>query len=99
MIKSFAKINLFLNVLKKNKSGLHNIQSNTILVKLFDKIKITTINKKKDLITFNGKFKKDINNKDNSILSALNLLRQKNLINRNNNIKLLLTRKSLFLLD
>ena len=59
MIKSFAKINLFLNVLKKNKDGLHNIQSNTILVKLFDKIKIKKINKKKDLITFNGKFKKE----------------------------------------
>lgn len=93
MIKSFAKINLFLNVLKKNKDGLHNIQSNTILVKLFDKIKIIKINKKKDLITFNGKFKKDINNKDNSILSALNLLRQKNLINRNNKYKIIIDKK------
>ena len=35
--KSFAKINLFLNVGKKfNKTGLHNIQSLVCLINLFD---------------------------------------------------------------
>ena len=39
--KSFAKINLFLNVGKKfNKTGLHYIQSLVCLINLFDEIKI-----------------------------------------------------------
>ena len=39
-IKSFAKINLTLNVGKKLNSGLHNIQTNSILIDLHDQIKI-----------------------------------------------------------
>ena len=39
--KSFAKINLFLNVGKKiNKTGLHNIQSLVCLINLFDSMSL-----------------------------------------------------------
>ena len=62
MIKSYSKINLFLKVLKKNNSGLHNIQSTTMIVDLHDKISIKKINKKKDELIFTGPFKKNINN-------------------------------------
>ena len=63
MIKSFAKINLFLNVLKKNKDGLHNIQSNTVLINLYDQIEIKKINEKKDKINFTGRFKENVKKK------------------------------------
>ena len=49
MIKSFSKINLSLRVLKKLKIGLHDIQSNTVLLNLYDVIKINKINRKKIL--------------------------------------------------
>ena len=39
-IKSFAKINLTLNVGKKLNSGLHNIQTNSILIDLHDQIEM-----------------------------------------------------------
>ena len=44
MIKSFSKVNLFLKVLKKNRDKLHNIQSNTVLINLYDQIEIKKIN-------------------------------------------------------
>ena len=48
-IKSFAKINLFLNVGKKiNKTNLHDIQSLVCLVNLSDEIKIQKSKNKKD---------------------------------------------------
>jgi hypothetical protein len=55
------KINLFLKVLSKNSEGLHNIQSNVMLLDLNDQIKIRNINKKHDEIKFVGQFKKNIN--------------------------------------
>ena len=39
-IKSFSKINLTLRVLKKLKNGMHNIETNSTLVNLFDEINI-----------------------------------------------------------
>mgnify|MGYP001406348713 FL=1 len=55
-IKSYAKLNLSLRVGKKLNSGLHNIQTNTFLINLHDKILIKKNKKKKDRITFNGPF-------------------------------------------
>ena len=49
-IKSFSKINLTLRVLKKLKNGMHNIESNSVLVDLYDEISIK--NNKKDKIIF-----------------------------------------------
>ena len=47
MIKSYSKINLSLRVLKKLKTGMHDIQSNSVLVDLHDKIYVTNSKKKK----------------------------------------------------
>ena len=40
-IKSFSKINLTLRVLKKLKSGMHDIETNSMLVNLYDEIFIS----------------------------------------------------------
>ena len=77
MIKSYAKINLSLRIIGKKKNKLHNIQSNILLINLFDEIKIKKINCDKDNILFSGPFSKDVNNTKNSISEALNLLRVK----------------------
>ena len=70
--KSFAKINLFLNVGKKfNKTGLHNIQSLVCLINLFDGI-ISDSDEK----LINAKIKNVLNNsisKDfDGLVSVLN---------------------------
>ena len=44
-IKSFSKINLTLRVLNKLKNGMHNIETNTTLVDLFDEISVKKIKK------------------------------------------------------
>jgi len=58
ILKSFSKINLTLNVNKKLKKGLHNIQSYFCLINLFEKKKIKRIKGKKDKKKFKGKFAK-----------------------------------------
>jgi 4-diphosphocytidyl-2-C-methyl-D-erythritol kinase len=80
MIKSYSKINLFLNVLKKNDKGLHDIQSSVMLLDLYDQISLKKINKNKDRIEFIGRFKKNINKNTNTISKSLFLLRKHNLI-------------------
>ncbi len=55
-IKSYSKINLTLRVLKKSKKGLHDIETNSTLINLFDEIVIKK--SEKDVIKFKGKFKK-----------------------------------------
>lgn len=83
MIKSFSKINLSLRVLKKLNNGLHNIQSNSLLINLCDNIIIKKINYSKDLVFFKGKFKKFVKQKDNTVIKTLNGLRSKKLIKGN----------------
>ena len=79
ILNSYAKVNLFLKVGKKfKKSKLHNIQSLVFLISLNDKIVIQKIFGARDIIKFEGKFKKNINKKNNSIKKALMLLRKKN---------------------
>ncbi len=79
-LKSFSKINLSLNVNKRLKSGLHEIQSHFCLIDLFDEIKIKKNKKFKDEVNFFGKFSKKIDKKDNSILQTLKLLRKNKLV-------------------
>jgi 4-diphosphocytidyl-2-C-methyl-D-erythritol kinase len=93
MIKSYSKINLFLKVLSKNSEGLHNIQSNVMLLDLNDQIKIRNINKKHDEIKFIGQFKKHIDPKNNSITKSLNLLRKYNVINKRIRYKIHILKK------
>ena len=77
ILRSFSKVNLSLNINKKLKHELHDIQSYFCLIDLSDQLKIKIINGKKDIVNFKGKFAKDINKKNNSILTTLKLLREK----------------------
>lgn len=93
MIKSYCKLNLSLRVLKKNKLKLHDIQTNTVLLKIHDKIKIENIKKKKDIIIFNGKFNKPIHNLKNTVNQTLKILRKKNYISKDNSYKIIIDKK------
>ena len=78
-IKSYAKINLALNVTgKKNK--LHKIESLISFIDLHDLIHIKKTDKKKHKVTFKGKFRKNIR-KINTVTNLLKLLDKKNLLN------------------
>ena len=81
ILKSFSKINLSLSINRKLKNTrLHDIQSYFCLINLFDQIKIDKIEGQKDIIQFKGKFAKYIEKKSNSIIDALTILRERNLI-------------------
>ena len=80
VLKSFSKINLSLNVNKKLKNGLHEIQSYFCLINLNDKIKIRKIEKNRDKVVFKGPFAKHIKKSNNSIINILKLLRKLKLI-------------------
>ena len=75
-IKSYCKINLFLNVIKKLKNGYHSIESLITFCDLHDVIKISKIVNRKDKISFSGKFKKNIDKNLNTITKLLDLLRK-----------------------
>ena len=77
-IKSYSKINLSLRVIDKLKNGMHNIETNSVLINLFDEIEIN--NGKKDIILFKGRFKNNINLKKNTVKDTLVLLRKFNII-------------------
>ena len=74
-IKSFAKINLALNVTGKN-LRLHRIESIVGFVSLYDVILIKEIQSKKHIISFNGKYSKNIHKK-NTISNLLKILEKK----------------------
>ena len=84
-IRSYAKINLALNVIKKI-SNLHKIESIVSFVSLHDEILIKKINSKNHIISFNGKFSKNIG-KINTVSKLLNILDNKKLL-KNNKFKI-----------
>ena len=86
LIKSYAKINLSLNVLGKNKNGFHRIQSIISFLDFHDKIFIGPINNKRHLISFSGNFSKNL--KSNTILKLLNILDKKNLLKKKYRIQI-----------
>lgn len=71
-IKSFAKINLALNVTGKL-TELHKIESIVTFVNLFDLITIKRIQSKKHQIYFRGNFSRNIT-KDNTVKNLFNIL-------------------------
>ena len=71
-VKSYAKINLALNVTGKLKN-LHKIESIVSFVDLHDLIFIKGTNKENHKISFSGKFSKNIN-KNNTIKKLLQIL-------------------------
>ena len=78
-IKSYAKINLALNVIGK-KTKLHNIESIISFIDLHDLIYLKKIKTNNHKIIFKGKFSKNIN-KINTVTNLLKLLDEKNLLN------------------
>ena len=93
-LKSYSKINLFLDVGKRNKKlKLHNIKSLIFLIKLFDEIKIKKIYGKKDKISFSGIFAKYVKKNNNTVLQSLSMLRDKGLINPNYNYDIDINKK------
>ena len=81
MLKSYSKINLSLSIIKKFKDrNLHQLQSFYCLINIFDEIKINKNNLKKDIVKFSGKFSRHTNNKKNSIIDILKILRKNKLI-------------------
>jgi 4-diphosphocytidyl-2-C-methyl-D-erythritol kinase len=77
LLKSPAKINLFLDILSKDIDGYHNINSIITLIDLNDEIKVKE-SKSLD-INFSGEFSKDIN--QNNILMLFEYLLKKGYLN------------------
>ena len=80
-LKSWAKINLSLNLIKRLSNNYHSIESFITFVQIFDEIKIKTLNKKEHKISFSGKFSKGIG-KRNTVYKLLKLLEKKKIINK-----------------
>ena len=78
-IKSYAKINLALNVTGKKKN-LHKIETLICFIDLHDSIYLKKIKKKNHQVIFKGNFSKNIG-KINTITNLLKLLDKKNLLN------------------
>ena len=78
-IKSYAKINLALNVIGKNQK-LHKIESIVSFIDLHDLIYLKLTNTKNHRVSFQGKFSKGIRKK-NTISTLLRLLDKKKLLN------------------
>jgi len=77
-IKSFAKLNLALNVTGKT-SALHRIESIVVFISLHDEISIKKIKSKKHKIIFTGRFSENIG-KQNTVFNLLNILDKKKLL-------------------
>ena len=75
-IKSFCKINLSLQVIKKLRNGYHIIKSLITFCELHDLIWVSKIRSLNDKISFSGKFKKGIDQKSNTVVKVLDLLRR-----------------------
>ena len=80
-LKSWAKINLSLNLIKRLSNNYHSIESLITFVQIFDEIKIKILNKKEHKISFSGKFSKGIG-KRNTVYKLLKLLEKKKIINK-----------------
>ena len=78
-IKSYAKINLALNIVGKA-SSLHKIESIVAFLDLHDQILIKKIKNKNHKIKFIGKFSNHINS-NNTVSKLLEIIDKKNLLN------------------
>ena len=78
-IKSYAKINLALNVIGK-KTKLHKIESLISFIELHDLINLKKIKKNNHKVIFRGKFSKNIG-KINTVTNLLKLLDERDLLN------------------
>ena len=86
-IKSYAKLNLALNVIGKT-SSLHKIESLIAFIDLHDEIMIKKIQSSKHSISFYGRFSRGIK-KENTISKLLEILEKKKILkNKKFNIKI-----------
>ena len=81
-IKSNAKINFSLNIIKKLKNKFHKIESLISIIDLHDIIYIKKIKKHKHQVKFFGKFSKGIKN-DNTVKKLLEILDKNKLLRGN----------------
>ena len=79
-IKSYAKVNLSLNIIGKLRSKLHKIESLVTFVNLHDSIYLRPIHLNRHKVYFEGKFSKGISNK-NTVSKLLQMLDKKKLLN------------------
>ena len=86
IIKSYAKINLALNVVGKS-SKLHKIESLIAFLDFHDLILLKKIKSKNHQVIFNGKFSKNINS-NNTVSKLLKFLDEKKIINQKFYIKI-----------
>ena len=77
-IKSYAKLNLALNIIGKS-SSLHKIESIVAFVSLHDEIFIEIIKSKSHKISFTGRFSQNISN-NNTVSKLLEILEKKKLL-------------------
>lgn len=86
-IKSYAKINLALNIVGKTKS-LHKIESIVSFLNLYDEISIRTLRNTKHKIKFFGKFSDNISS-NNTVSKLLEIMEKKKILkNRKFEIKI-----------
>ena len=76
IVKSYAKINISLNVVGKLPSNLHKIESIASFINIFDLLFIKKINLRKHKIIFKGKFSKKIGKKNTISKHLLHLTQQ-----------------------
>ena len=79
-MKSYAKVNLSLNIVGKLRSKKHKIESLVTFVNLYDLIYLRPTNLNRHKVYFRGKFAKGINSK-NTISKLLQILDKNNLLN------------------
>ena len=79
-IKSYAKVNLSLNIVGKLRSKKHKIESLVTFVNLYDLIYLRPISLNRHKVYFRGKFAKGIDSK-NTISKLLQILDKNNLLN------------------
>ncbi len=78
-LKSWAKINLSLNVIQRLPNKYHKIESLVTFINLYDEIQIKRIYEKEHKIFFSGKFSNRIRKK-NTVIELMRLLDKKKLI-------------------
>ena len=86
IIRSYAKVNLSLKVLSKNKNNFHNIQSIISFLDFHDLIYIKPTNANKHIVQFKGPFARNI--KNNTISKLLDILDKKKLLKRKYKIEI-----------
>jgi len=79
-LRSYAKINLSLRIIKKLNNNFHKIESLVSFLQLSDTISIKEIKSKKDKIYIRGKFKKGIKINSNTLTKTLNIFRKNYLL-------------------